>query len=655
MTHNLPPDQDLPTEVPDDLLGDLPGFAPPEVTVSLARPYLRVSLGFLAVSVLLGLIAVFQLVFPDVFSGMLSFGRVAPAATDMFLFGWLTIGLGGMLLFAVGRLGRVEPAGDRTVVTALVLLVLGVLLGTAAVLLGEGDGRPLLEYPLLVDAVLVFGMIGLAVAVSRTAGSAARDVGPTGWYAVAGAWWLVLAFVVGNIPGVSGVAGAIQIAFFRSAITGLWLAGAGVGIVYFLIPRLSGRPAFTPTRLSLLGFWSLAFVWPLTAPSSLTFGPVPDWAETVGAVFSIGLVIPALVIVTDLALALRGRWRVASGDATLGLVVLGWLLLAAYPLVNLMLALRASSGLVQFTDWVGAADAIAWYGIPTVWLAAALFRVMPELTGRAAALWSTRLYYSLTVAGLVVWLFGLMIAGVISGWSWVANANEPAIPAAGDGWVNTADAVVWLGPVKLIGFAVFAIAQLWLAVAVGIGSRTVEHPAPLVVGAPPLPPDPELELGRPVSIGLVRAGAIGLFLLSAFLAWGIPSLEVSSAQPTILADTTRWLAENSIEARGLEVYVQEGCISCHTQQVRPIVTDVGLGAVSVPGDYARDPLPLLGTMRIGPDLMHAGSREPTNDAAWVAAHLADPRAARPWSIMPAYDHLSDDELAAVAAYVTSLR
>ena len=122
-----------------------------------------------------------------------------------------------------------------------------------------------------------------------------------------------------------------------------------------------------------------------------------------------------------------------------------------------------------------------------------------------------------------------------------------------------------------------------------------------------------------------------------------------------LADTGRLIAAGSVEERGLEIYVQEGCVACHTQQVRPIVTDVGLGPVSQPGDYAYDPLPLLGTVRIGPDLMRAGLREPTSDAAWVAAHLADPRAARPYSLMPAYDHLSDDDLDAVAAYVTTLR
>ena len=164
----------------------------------------------------------------------------------------------------------------------------------------------------------------------------------------------MLVFVVGNLPGFGGAAGAIQAAFFRAGFTGLWLAAAGVAIVYFLIPRISARPPFVATRLSLLGFWSLAFVWPLTAPAALTYGPVPDWLETVGVVFSIALAVPVLVILTDLALAVRHRWQVASGDVTLRFVVLGAVLFALFPLVNLMLALHSSSAVIGFTDWVTA-------------------------------------------------------------------------------------------------------------------------------------------------------------------------------------------------------------------------------------------------------------------------------------------------------------
>jgi len=124
--------------------------------------------------------------------------------------------------------------------------------------------------------------------------------------------------------------------------------------------------------------------------------------------------------------------------------------------------------------------------------------------------------------------------------------------------------------------------------------------------------------------------------------------------PSLLAEATRSHPEGSPEARGAELYLSEGCWYCHTQQVRPIVTDVGLGPVSTPGDYAYDDFDVLGIERIGPDLAHAGSRPPTDDRTWNLEHLRDPRAIRSWSTMPSYAYLSERDLADLAAYVAAL-
>lgn len=107
-------------------------------------------------------------------------------------------------------------------------------------------------------------------------------------------------------------------------------------------------------------------------------------------------------------------------------------------------------------------------------------------------------------------------------------------------------------------------------------------------------------------------------------------------------------------AEGHDIYVAENCASCHTQQVRQIGTDVGLGPASRAGDYAHEDIAAVGSERVGPDLAFAGSREPTNDPAWVAAFLADPRAVREWSNQPPYDYLSERDRWALAYYVATL-
>jgi len=162
----------------------------------------------------------------------------------------------------------------------------------------------------------------------------------------------------------------------------------------------------------------------------------------------------------------------------------------------------------------------------------------------------------------------------------------------------------------------------------------------------------ELEVPSGAEPGWLRVGSIalaagiGVFLLVVFL----PSLEAASAEPTILADETRLYVDDSDVALGRDIYLREGCATCHTQVVRPIATDRGLGPVSVVGDYAHEQPVLLGVARMGPDLMHIASRGGVTDE-----QLAKPREGRSWSTMPSYDYLSQADLAALVTYLNGLR
>ncbi len=643
---------DSSSAVPDPETPVAPDELPPSSTV--IRSYLIASIVFLVVGLVLGVVAAAQLLAPDLISGMapLSYGRLLPVATGVFVYGWLTIGLAGALVHVVASASETRVVNERQASMSLAAMVAGVVVGTVGIALGFSEGRRLLEYPLWADVLLLVGMVGVARVIGQTSRSGAVDAGPVRWYAVAASWWLVLAFVAGNVPGLDGLAGALQTSFFRVSLMGLWLASASVAVVYHVVSRLAGRERFVATRLTSLGFWSLAFVWALTAPASLTYGPVPDWLETVGVVFSIGLIIPPVVIFTDLVLAMRGRWQVAAGDMTLRFVVLGGALLASLPFVSLMQALRASSAVVQFTEWVEVIDVVALYGAFTCWLVAYVYMALPDLMRRRVRPRIMRLHYLGTVLGLIVWIVGGMVGGLSQGWTWVASANEAAVPTVGEGWANTLAAVEWIRPVRLGGFVVFVAAQLLFA-----AGMLVRHPVErgAAVDIPDVEPDPELILEVPIAPGRLRLGVVGLFLAAAVAVWIVPALETGAAEPTLLADEWRDLEPGSLEAQGRAAYIREGCHYCHTQQVRPIVTDVGLGPVSVDGDYVHESPVLLGSQRIGPDLMHAGSREPTDDAEWVASHLADPRSVRDYSIMPAYDHLTRSELEALAAYIVGLK
>lgn len=172
-----------------------------------------------------------------------------------------------------------------------------------------------------------------------------------------------------------------------------------------------------------------------------------------------------------------------------------------------------------------------------------------------------------------------------------------------------------------------------------------ETVAPVAAEAPEGSP---ILTGRRESPLALLAGAIGLFLVAVLLALVLPALDATPETPP-----PSGLSELGLQGR--EIYVAEGCWYCHTQQVRPIVTDANLGPVTRADRLASLAPDTLGIQRLGPDLARAGSREPTNDAAWLTLFLSDPRSVNEDSLQPGYDHLSDADLTALIQYLMESR
>jgi hypothetical protein len=262
------------------------------------------------------------------------------------------------------------------------------------------------------------------------------------------------------------------------------------------------------------------------------------------------------------------------------------------------------------------------------------------------------LHYRLSLLGLGIALTSMLASGVQSGLIWIANANA-GIVSAGDGFRSTVERMEGWYWLRFIGIAIFALAQVGF-VAAYLRAR----------GAAPVPHSTDLDDGvedfEPIGLLRLRAGTVGLFVVAAMFGLVFPTLEASHVTNTLTADNSRYfdaeanatLAEISL---GHELYLSEGCWYCHTQEVRQNVADVGLGAVSQPGDYAWEVPSSRGVIRIGPDLFHVGSRDATSDPQVVLNHLFDPRSVRPWSTMPSYEHLTDAELQALAFYLVNLK
>lgn len=140
-----------------------------------------------------------------------------------------------------------------------------------------------------------------------------------------------------------------------------------------------------------------------------------------------------------------------------------------------------------------------------------------------------------------------------------------------------------------------------------------------------------------------------LFVIGAIFAVSLPGADARSLAAEQRPNTTPQLSDVAQEGR--QIYLREGCFYCHTQVVRSVVTDVGLGHVSEPGTSPSLSPETYGFQRIGPDLTHVGSREPTNDGAWLRAYLSDPAAQRPGTLQPSYAHLPEDQMTALVQFL----
>jgi cytochrome c oxidase cbb3-type subunit I/II len=650
--------------------------APAASSQRVARHHLAASLGFLIVGVLMLALASTQYVAPDLLSGsgLLSYGRLRPAAIHFLLYGWLTLGLIGAMYYAVPRLVGV-PLTDPVIARAgFILMSVGYAAGGLAILSGQTEGVRYLEAPPLADIIVLLGMFAMAHSIARTiARRTSRDRSPAEWFILASVLWLVGLHFIGNLnmlstlatlfysqpPVLHGINTAILAGFYKAGIIGLWGATAGAGIVYFLVPRLVGLTQFKATRMSVVGFWGLGVAWVFTGSAELTFTAIPDWLETIGVMFSIALLLPVATIVVDVMTFVRGRLDdVAAKDRhSLNLVYLGLGLFAALPLLNLIQALRASGGVVGYTDWVYGVELLAILGAFSAWLFAYVFHVAPPMVTDDAV--RVRRWHGwLTITGLAVAGFAMLLGGLVAGFTWAGGEAGGSI-AVGDGFEATADAMWNFGFAifRMGGLIMFALAQtLLFSYATTAWFLAEDRDAVLAA-------DPELdEGGQDVNVELALSedevpgwrsvgsiallAGIGAFFLVVFL----PSLESDAATPTILADESRLYVEGSDAAIGRDIYIREGCVYCHTQSVRPIVTDVGLGPVSEPGDYAHEEPVLLGVARMGPDLMHIADRGGID-----ADQLENPREERPWSTMPSYDYLSAADLDALVSYVNGLK
>jgi cytochrome c oxidase cbb3-type subunit I/II len=613
--------------------------------VATARVHVVVAAVFLVIGLIAAIESALQLTVPDVAGGIeyLSYGLITPAATVLLSEGWALLGLLGLTYFALTTITG-GPIKRKILASAsLILIAVGAASGSIAIVLGLSSGISGQGSPIWARAIVALGVLLATLSITATAKTRGNTLGAAGWYLVAGPILLTLTLVIGLIPTPAGFIGVVIGSFVNAGVT-LFFVTASVGLIYFVFGRISGADTGQARPVAALGFWSLILIGAFLNGADLIYSAAPNWLETIAVAFAIAAFVPAIAIASDIGLMIKGSMAQISDRASLRYATIAGAALAVGTAVTFLRSFPATSSIVQFTDWIGGLDVIIIAGGASF----AIFAAHKVLAGGSRS--GPSFHFWASTLGLVLMVAASLSGGVATGFSWAAGPTSQKFPNWGPGWEVTADTVLPFAWIAASGLVIFTIAQV---VFLFKNSASSEEE----VEAPAHDENYDLEFeGEPKYLTWKRlVRGVTVVWISAFaFTVVLPFVDSGADEPTILADAYRTYDAGTAEFLGRELYVSQGCVQCHTQEVRPVAADVGLGAVSVIGDYSNENPVLRGSVRIGPDLFHVATREGFNTEA-LKAHLRDPRAARPWSVMPSYSYLSDAEIDALVNYIETLR
>jgi cytochrome c oxidase cbb3-type subunit 1 len=367
----------------------------------------------------LGDLASLKFQFPDWLGtwGATTFGRLRTAHLNAMIYGWASLAMLGVSCWLVPRLVRRPLQWPGLALAGALLWNFGLLSGIPALLAGATDGLEWLELDRrFADPWLLIGGGMVGGALLRTLiGAKVEHLYVSVWYTAGAFVWFPIIFVIGNFGGYRGVESAAVNWFYAHNALGFWLTAINLGAIYYLLPKVLGRPIHS-YQLSLLGFWSLALFYSLNGMHHLIAGPMPTWMLTTSIVASGMMIIPVGAVAVNHHMTMAGRFGALRYSPTLRFVVLGAIAYTAVSLQGIFTAFVEVNRVTHFTHWTIAHSHVGVYAFVTFTLFGSIYYILPRLVGRE---WPSarliRWHFWSCLVGIGAYVLALIIGGVQQG------------------------------------------------------------------------------------------------------------------------------------------------------------------------------------------------------------------------------------------------
>lgn len=371
---------------------------------------------------LFALIASFKLHNPELMtkSAWSTFGRVRPAHLNTVIYGWAAQAGLGVLMWLFCRLCRTPMRRRWLPLTAAMLWNIGVTGGTAAILSGGQTGFEWLEFPTwaALPLFLAFGLVSIW-AVLTFADRTEPHVYVSQWYLFGAIFWFPWLYSTVQIlllmHPMQGVPQAVTQWWFAHNVLGLFFTPIGLAAVYYLIPKVIGRPVHS-YHLSMLGFWSLALFYSWAGAHHLIGGPVPAWVQTASIVASVMMFVPVVTVAINHHMTMRRHFALLRWSPTLRFAVFGAMAYTVVSVQGSLMAVRWYNEPTHFTHHTIGHAHLGMYGFFTMVMFGSLYYIVPRLTGREwAGKGLIRVHFWCAAAGIILMFVALSAGGAIQG------------------------------------------------------------------------------------------------------------------------------------------------------------------------------------------------------------------------------------------------
>ncbi|HEY4327562.1 MAG TPA: cbb3-type cytochrome c oxidase subunit I [Mucilaginibacter sp.] len=362
-----------------------------------------------------------KFVSPDVdHVSWLSFGRLRPVHTNMVFWGWSSLAMIGLGYYVVSTVSNTVVASLKRGWYALYLINASVIAGSISLMAGINNSGG--EYREYIWPIMLLFAIGLVITLINYLQTIARrktkEIYISNWYIVAAVMFTIVIALVGYLPfWQNGLGETIAQGYYMHQGVGMWFMLFNLGLIYYFLPQQLNTPIYSYS-LGILAFWTQILFYTLIGTHHFIFSAIPWWLQTVAIIGSMGMLIPVFAGTTNFLMTFRGNFNKIGSSYTLPFYLVGVIFYFTGSFQGTAEAFRSANLYWHFTDFTVAHSHLTMYGIIAFMLWAAIYTLVPRLTGKEPRQAWVGAHFWMALVGLLFYTIPLMIGGTLKGMYW---------------------------------------------------------------------------------------------------------------------------------------------------------------------------------------------------------------------------------------------